>query len=232
MTSSRSVVRAAPYETLSRDVLEGVLGMLAGAYPSDEFAELKPRVVWDRVTDVVKGRQRRPGRGDHERRHDPGPRPVRGVHGRRGRHARTPRRRARRGDGLREPGRRRSSRSAPAAGGSRRSATTGSRSARRRASRASSRSGTATPSGARSSSARRIGAFIRETRGRSGARGARPGDRHRTPAARRTTSTTGPPRTCWPTSRTSRRPRARCPRTDASSSSGSAMSWATGGCAC
>ncbi|MFL5643918.1 MAG: helicase-related protein, partial [Chloroflexota bacterium] len=49
--------RAAPYETLTREVLEGVLGMLAGAYPSDEFAELKPRVVWDRVTDTVEGRR-------------------------------------------------------------------------------------------------------------------------------------------------------------------------------
>ena len=52
-----TVTAAAPYETLTRDVLEGVLGMLAGAYPSDEFAELKPRVVWDRVTDVVEGRR-------------------------------------------------------------------------------------------------------------------------------------------------------------------------------
>ena len=52
-----TVTRAAPYETLTREVLEGVLGMLAGAYPSDEFAELKPRVVWDRVTDVVEGRR-------------------------------------------------------------------------------------------------------------------------------------------------------------------------------
>ncbi|MEX1170248.1 MAG: DEAD/DEAH box helicase [Chloroflexota bacterium] len=52
-----AVSRAAPYETLTREVLEGVLGMLAGAYPSDEFAELKPRVVWDRVTDVVEGRR-------------------------------------------------------------------------------------------------------------------------------------------------------------------------------
>ena len=49
--------RAAPYETLTREVLEGVLGMLAGAYPSDEFAELKPRVVWDRVTDIIEGRR-------------------------------------------------------------------------------------------------------------------------------------------------------------------------------
>ena len=35
-----AVTRAAPFETLSREVLEGVLGMLAGGYPSDEFAEL------------------------------------------------------------------------------------------------------------------------------------------------------------------------------------------------
>jgi ATP-dependent helicase Lhr and Lhr-like helicase len=51
------VTRAAPYETLTREVLEGVLGMLAGAYPSDEFAELKPRVVWDRVADTIEGRR-------------------------------------------------------------------------------------------------------------------------------------------------------------------------------
>ena len=52
-----AVTRAAPFETLSRDALEAVLGMLAGAYPSDEFAELKARVVWDRVSDVVEGRR-------------------------------------------------------------------------------------------------------------------------------------------------------------------------------
>ena len=51
------VRRAAPFETLTREVLEGVLGMLAGAYPSDEFAELKPRIVWDRLTDTVEGRR-------------------------------------------------------------------------------------------------------------------------------------------------------------------------------
>ncbi len=49
--------RAAPYETLTREALEGVLAMLAGAYPSDEFAELKPRLLWDRVTGVVEGRR-------------------------------------------------------------------------------------------------------------------------------------------------------------------------------
>ncbi len=51
------MTRATPYETLTRELLEGVLGMLAGAYPSDEFAELKPRVTWDRVTDIVEGRR-------------------------------------------------------------------------------------------------------------------------------------------------------------------------------
>ncbi len=49
--------RALPFESLSREALEGVLGMLAGAYPSDEFAELKARIVWDRVTGVVEGRR-------------------------------------------------------------------------------------------------------------------------------------------------------------------------------
>ena len=53
----RTVTRAAPYESLTREVFDGVLGMLAGAYPSDEFAELKPRVVWDRVTDTIEGRR-------------------------------------------------------------------------------------------------------------------------------------------------------------------------------
>ena len=52
-----TVRRAAPYETLTRDAFEAVLGMLAGAYPSDEFAELKARVVWDRELGRVEGRR-------------------------------------------------------------------------------------------------------------------------------------------------------------------------------
>ncbi len=51
-----AVRRAAPFETLTREALEGVLGMLSGAYPSDEFAELKPRITWDRLTDEVAAR--------------------------------------------------------------------------------------------------------------------------------------------------------------------------------
>ncbi len=52
-----TVRRAAPYESLTRDAFESVLGMLAGAYPSDEFADLKARVVWDRETGRVEGRR-------------------------------------------------------------------------------------------------------------------------------------------------------------------------------
>ncbi|MEU7861664.1 ATP-dependent helicase [Nonomuraea sp. NPDC049141] len=50
------VKRAAPYATLPRTALEATLDMLAGRYPSEEFAELRPRVVWDRVTGTLRGR--------------------------------------------------------------------------------------------------------------------------------------------------------------------------------
>jgi ATP-dependent Lhr-like helicase len=49
--------RAYPSAELSRVQLENVLDMLAGRYPSDEFAELRPRIVWDRTGGVVRGRQ-------------------------------------------------------------------------------------------------------------------------------------------------------------------------------
>jgi ATP-dependent Lhr-like helicase len=50
------VRRAYPFRDLSRPQLENVLDMLAGRYPSDEFAELRPRIVWDRTGGVVRGR--------------------------------------------------------------------------------------------------------------------------------------------------------------------------------
>ncbi|MDP9270629.1 MAG: DEAD/DEAH box helicase, partial [Chloroflexota bacterium] len=50
------VLRADAFRDLSREQLEGVLDMLAGRYPSDEFAELRPRVVWDRGTDEIVSR--------------------------------------------------------------------------------------------------------------------------------------------------------------------------------
>lgn len=49
--------RAAPFAGLSRSVLEAVLDMLAGRYPSEEFAELRPRIVWDRLADTVVARK-------------------------------------------------------------------------------------------------------------------------------------------------------------------------------
>jgi ATP-dependent helicase Lhr and Lhr-like helicase len=52
-----AVRSAAPYAELSRRVFEGVLDMLSGRYPSDEFAELKPRVTWDRVNGTISARQ-------------------------------------------------------------------------------------------------------------------------------------------------------------------------------
>ena len=51
------VRRSAPFGGLPRSVLESVLDMLAGRYPSDEFAELRPRLVWDRVTGTLTGRR-------------------------------------------------------------------------------------------------------------------------------------------------------------------------------
>ena len=52
------LVRGAyPFPDLSRAQLENVLDMLAGRYPSDEFAELRPRIVWDRTGGVIRGRQ-------------------------------------------------------------------------------------------------------------------------------------------------------------------------------
>ena len=51
------VRRAAPFSGLTRGVLESVLDMLSGRYPSDEFAELRPRLVWDRVADTLTGRR-------------------------------------------------------------------------------------------------------------------------------------------------------------------------------
>ncbi len=45
--------RAAPYSELSRSVFDATLDMLAGRYPSDLFAELRPRINWDRVSGEV-----------------------------------------------------------------------------------------------------------------------------------------------------------------------------------
>ncbi|HMF52990.1 MAG TPA: helicase-related protein, partial [Edaphobacter sp.] len=44
---------AAPFAGLSRNVFDGVLDMLAGRYPSDEFSELRPRITWDRTKNWI-----------------------------------------------------------------------------------------------------------------------------------------------------------------------------------
>src|SRR6202007_2398211 len=48
---------AAPFAELSRGAFEGVLDMLSGRYPSDEFAELRPRITWDRMAGTVVARE-------------------------------------------------------------------------------------------------------------------------------------------------------------------------------
>ena len=50
------VRRCANFAELTDDVFAATLDLLAGRYPSEEFSELRPRIVWDRVTDTVRGR--------------------------------------------------------------------------------------------------------------------------------------------------------------------------------
>ena len=50
------VRRAANFAELSDEQLANTLDLLAGRYPSEEFSELRPRVVWDRVKDTVRAR--------------------------------------------------------------------------------------------------------------------------------------------------------------------------------
>ncbi len=50
------VRRSAPFASLPRSAYDATLDLLSGRYPSDEFAELRPRVVWDRVTGLITGR--------------------------------------------------------------------------------------------------------------------------------------------------------------------------------
>ncbi len=51
-----TVRRSAPFATLPRSAFDATLDLLAGRYPSDEFAELRPRIVWDRVEGTITGR--------------------------------------------------------------------------------------------------------------------------------------------------------------------------------
>jgi ATP-dependent helicase Lhr and Lhr-like helicase len=48
--------RAAPFADLSDEVLHAVLDLLSGRYPSEEFSELRPRIVWDRIGGILRAR--------------------------------------------------------------------------------------------------------------------------------------------------------------------------------
>jgi ATP-dependent Lhr-like helicase len=51
-----TVRRSAPFANMPRSAYEATLDLLSGRYPSDEFAELRPRIVWDRVKGTITGR--------------------------------------------------------------------------------------------------------------------------------------------------------------------------------
>ncbi|NIJ05395.1 Lhr family ATP-dependent helicase [Frigoribacterium faeni] len=51
-----TVRRSAPFASLPRSAYDATLDLLSGKYPSDEFAELRPRIVWDRVHGTLSGR--------------------------------------------------------------------------------------------------------------------------------------------------------------------------------
>jgi ATP-dependent Lhr-like helicase len=51
------ISRAAPFADMTMKVFESVLDMLAGHYPSSDFAELKPRLVWDRRANILRARE-------------------------------------------------------------------------------------------------------------------------------------------------------------------------------
>ncbi len=75
-----TVRRSAPFASLPRSAFEATLDLLAGRYPSDEFAELRPRIIWDRNAGTIEGTPRRAAAGGHLRRHHPGPRALRRLH--------------------------------------------------------------------------------------------------------------------------------------------------------
>lgn len=53
----QTVRQAAPFTDLPRPAFDGVLDLLAGRYPSDEFSELRPRLTWDRIGGRVSPRR-------------------------------------------------------------------------------------------------------------------------------------------------------------------------------
>ena len=203
-----------------RSAYDATLDLLSGRYPSDEFAELRPRIVWDRVTGSSPAAPAPSGWPSPAA----APSPTAGcsassssaARGRAGGSASSTRRWST------SPGSATSSRSARPAGGSRTSPTTGCWSRPRPAYPGGCRSGRATRSAGPPSSARRSArspassARCRARRAVAARRGARPrrvGRRQPGRLPRRAAS----------------RPPACCPATAPWWSSGSATSSATGG---
>ena len=204
------------YSELSLELLENVLDMLDGRYPSKEFGELRARIVWDRVARHDPRAQGLAPAGDRQRRHDPRPRAVRGDAARR-----AARGRARRGDGLRgasRPG-------VPA-----------------RRLDVADRGDRPRPRDRHARARRARGGAVLEGRLGRAPEGARRGDRRVLALGRRagrrrrwsatTTSTSAPRATCSRTCASSRTPRACCRASARSCSSASATRSATGACAC
>ena len=181
------VRRAAPFTSLPRSAYDATLDLLSGRYPSDEFAELRPRLVWDRVSGELTGR---PG-AQRLAVTSGGTIPDRGLFGvflvgekaSRGSASSTRR-------WSTSPASATCSPSAPPAGASRTSPTTGCWSPPPPASPAGCPSGPATPSAVRPSSARRSA--------RSPARWPRCRASRRSPAPRPPGSTSGRPTTWSP----------------------------------
>ena len=51
------VQRAYPFQRLSADALRAVVEMLSGHYPSQDFADLRPLLAWDRTSDELRPRR-------------------------------------------------------------------------------------------------------------------------------------------------------------------------------
>ena len=97
-----AVRRSAPFATLPRSAFEATLDLLSGKYPSTEFAELRPRLVYDRDAGTLTARPGCAAAGGDLGRRDPRPRPVHRLPGIQCRVRKAfAGRRTRRGDGLR-----------------------------------------------------------------------------------------------------------------------------------
>ena len=209
------VRRAAPFETLTREALEGVLGMLVGRLPvrrvrgAQAAGHLGPP---DRRGRGPAGRARR---RRHQRRHDPGPRPVPGVPRGRGR--------ARPGGASASSTRRWSTSCAPGCTATSWSSGAsswrvaeitpqpGDRDARRPGVPGKLPFWKGDAVGRPIELGRAIGRVRARDARRTSRRGRRAGRRRPSACGATTTSTTSRPRTSSPTSRTSARRRASCP---------------------